>query len=113
MSADNGVYIGRFTDGLRVIEAQAIDNCYEHEGEDPKLTEAYRVSYFGRAFVYTDADEAWKEAQRRYHRVMEDCGICEYGVSELDFKSPLWQNFKTVEEANEYLDNYWKSQGKG
>jgi len=83
MSADNGIYIGDFADGYRVIHAQAIENC---EGDD-ELTDAYIHVYFKDAKVFSFRDDAWAEARRIYDEMSsdEDIFILEYGISEITF----------------------------
>ena len=63
MSADNGIYIGKFDDGYRVIHAQAIEHC---EGSpDDDVTLAYINNYFGEAKLLKTSDEAWNEAREK------------------------------------------------
>ena len=73
MSADNGIYIGDFEDGYRVIYAQAIDNC---EGED-EVTNAYIHVYFKDAKVFSFRDDKMASEP--------DLFILEYGISEITF----------------------------
>lgn len=101
MSADNGIYIGRFptADGgmeYRVIHAQAIENVDYGTEEEQDL---YRVLYFGSdsthpPSVFTSRDEAYDYA----HLIAEGYDILEYGVSELTFSRPLIP--LSVEAAN-------------
>lgn len=85
MSADNGIYIGVFSDGYRVIEAQAIENC---EGDDD-ATLAYIHSYFKSATVISDREEAWQKARDIYDEMrLDDFAILEYGISEIQFNIP-------------------------
>jgi hypothetical protein len=113
ISADNGVYIGRFTkdDGFeyRVIHAQAIENCDYDKSFPEKLIHAYRVIYYGASEVY-DKEGAWKRAQELYEEVMKDWGICEYGVSEIQYNEPFPQMI--VEEARKFIDEYWEEHQK-
>jgi len=83
MSADNGIYIGDFADGYRVIHAQAIENC---DG-DYELTKAYIHLYFRNVKVFSFRDDAWAEARRIYDEMAsgEDMFILEYGISEITF----------------------------
>jgi len=99
MSADNGIYIGKFprTDGgieYRVVHAQAIDNVDYGDTEHQDL---YRVLYFGKAPVFSDADSAWEVARI----CSKNYDILEYGVSELEFDRPLLN--LSVEEAEARL----------
>jgi hypothetical protein len=90
MSADNGIYIGKFPTNsectefeYRVIEAAAIENV--DYGTKAKQ-DAYRVSYFGRTErVFSDRKEALVFA----HDWAEEFDILEYGVCELKFDRPL------------------------
>ena len=88
MSADNGIYIGVFDDGYRVIEAQAIDNC---EGSpDDETTLAYIHNYFSRAKLITDREEAWQTARDIYDEMrLDDFAVLEYGISEIQFNIPF------------------------
>ena len=58
MSADNGIYIGKFLDGIRVIHAQAIDNVFYPDGENA----AAIVDYFGRANTINSLEAAQKRS---------------------------------------------------
>lgn len=78
MSADNGVYIAKFKDGYRVIEASAIDNLTYYPEGSLKEKETW-YSYFGGAPVYATKDEAVLAA----HKIADECDILEYGVSYL------------------------------
>lgn len=107
MSADNGIYIGRFPIDTpsryewRVIHGQAIENC----SDDPRwaeLVDAYRVLYFGGAEIFYNRDEAWLHARK----LADECDILEYGVSEIEFDRPLVK--MTAKEANKKLDDFWK-----
>ena len=62
MSADNGIYIGVFDDGYRVIEAQAIDNCEGSPDDETML--AYIHNYFKHAKLLSDRGEAWQAARK-------------------------------------------------
>ncbi len=88
MSADNGIYIGKFYEGYRVIHAQAIENC---EGSpDDDVTLAYINTYFGKAKVFRTSDEAWTEARYIYDQMrLDDFFILEYGISEVQFNIPF------------------------
>ena len=90
MSADNGIYVGRFLKNeggfeYRVIHAQAIENC-EYE----ELAQAYQVLYYGNSEVYDNEHYAWIEAEKLYDEIMEsDCRICEYGIHMLTYDKPF------------------------
>lgn len=76
MSADNGVYIGKFKDGYRVIYAAAIDNLDFHEPGSWEEREVWR-EYWEGAKVYQTKAEALLAA----HEMAEEIDILEYGVS--------------------------------
>ena len=82
MSADNGIYIGHFDDGYRVIHAQAIENVYE----GPE----YMRQYFDAASVQKTLDEAYKEATLLNSELQQDYAnegfpyILEYGIQVLE-----------------------------
>ena len=78
MSADNGIYIAKFLDGYKVIEASAIDNLDFY----PKGSEENRKewqSYFGKAKTFKTEAEAVHYAYELYR----ECDICEYGIVNL------------------------------
>jgi len=86
MSADNGIYIGKFPtkDGwieYRVIEAAAIENVADGNRMEQ---DAYRALYFGQAPATRSEDMAlyWaKEKSKQFYT--------EYGIKVLDFDRPL------------------------
>jgi len=99
MSADNGIYIGKFPKDIgheyRVIHAQAIENleffdkeedAKKYAGENPRAI----VEYFGGAPVYSET-RAFHEAQRMEKEILSDdfCPILEYGISTITFKHPF------------------------
>ena len=103
MSADNGIYIGRFPKTAnpynvklheadveyRVIHAQAIDNLDFKVPEDMDYNPREVMSYFENAPVFADEKSAVTEAYRMYKEQMEsDCPIVEYGISEIRFSQP-------------------------
>jgi len=135
MSADNGIYIGRFLrwrcgkcDGWRyleehsrhcmliakdkteyiyhVIHAQAIENC-DYDNKTPKkVTDAYRVYYYGSAPMHHTLDEALDRAFELEKEILGDnefgYGILEYGVSIIKYDKPFPK--MALEEANAILD---------
>ena len=118
MSADNGIFIGRFptsdpyedkdTFEYRVIEASAIENCDDDPSfhtRDPngELAEHYRVLYYKSKYakVFLDHDEAWKYAQE----FSKEFHILEYGVKEIQYDKPLLD--KTYEEADTWEKAWW------
>jgi len=116
MSADNGVYIGVFpkTDSsdkeYRVIEAGAIENCDYHFADDEKdnhrLQDRVRVCYYGKSKSFSSEKEAYAEAQRIYEEIISTFGICEYGISQIDYERPLPDI--SIEQARQELDVWWK-----
>lgn len=108
MSADNGIYIGRFpkTPGsteyeYRTIHAQAIDNVFFQE---PEGNPYFVVEYFKEAEPTSEA-EALNRAFAMEREILEDemCPILEYGISNLRFPHPWeWYNSKHDEYKNYY-----------
>lgn len=105
MSADNGIYIGKFplVDGgyeYRVIEAQGIENC--DYGDDRKIQDLTRVIYYkgSRVAVFYRENYAWKWARE----LAEDYSILEYGISLIEYDRPLLSI--SPEDANEELSHY-------
>lgn len=105
MSADNGIYIGKFPkttniqDGFefRVIHAQAIDNIslfpdgyeqkeQEFKGENPRSI----VEYFGQTEIL-DELSAQQKAFKMEQEILNDdyCPILEYGISTITFTQPF------------------------
>jgi hypothetical protein len=87
MSADNGIYIGKFSEtDYRVIEASAIDNIFWPDGENAE----YILNYFGNANVCDTLIEAYTEADKMYTEFMnDDFGILEYGISVINFSKTI------------------------
>jgi hypothetical protein len=88
MSADNGIYIAHFPDGIRVIHAQAIGNLNYF----PAGTWAYEqeiANYFQDAKFFTDEDEAVKFAFEHAKEIQKD-GPLEYGISDLGPLPKTW-----------------------
>src|SRR5208282_3215893 len=87
MSADNGIYIGHFADGeIRVIHAQAIDNCWYPDGENARSI----IDYFGDAKVFNNPTAASQYAFERGAEILDsDFPILEYGISTLKFSKPF------------------------
>lgn len=84
MSADNGVYILRTTEGhCRVAHAQAIDNLWYDEktgraSDYPVDNEMIRI--FGNSEVYNTMESAWEKAKE----ILKELPVCEYGISFID-----------------------------
>lgn len=107
MSSDNGIYVGTFPTPsgekeYRVIHAQAIDNV---DFGDQEMQDYTRVSYFGSAISFGTLDLAMEEAGFLANKVLDDCGLLEYGISVLHFERPLIN--KTVEEADVWIKKKW------
>jgi len=93
MSADNGIYIGKFNNGeIRVIHAQAIENLWYPDSENA----GYIVSYFKGAATFTNEAEAQRHAFKMENDILsDDFGpILEYGIKTLTFS----KSFKDYEE---------------
>lgn len=107
LSSDNGVYVGEFPTQsgekeYRVIHAQAIENV---DFGDQEMQDYTRVSYFGNAISFGTLELAVEEASFLANKVLDDCGLLEYGISILKFDRPLLN--KTVEEAEALLEKKW------
>lgn len=115
MSADNGIYIGKFPKGLahndqgedciyydtfeyRVIHAQNIEDC--EYGSTQEMKDASLCDYFGEdrvVKIFSDRRDALLFA----HDWAKEFDILEYGVSEMEFDRPLVQ--MTKGQINEVL----------
>lgn len=92
MSADNGIYIAKFSDGeCRVAHFTNVEECF---GVDAK---SFIFINYHSAFTGT-LEECIAEAEK----ILLDLDVCEYGICELDFAHPFPQ--MTLEEANKILD---------
>ncbi len=100
MSADNGIYIGHFADGeIRVIHAQAIENCWYPDGESAQAI----ADYFRDAKVFNDSAEASKCAFEKEEEILNsDFPVLEYGISTLRFSKPFREYAKEAEEQREF-----------
>ena len=81
MSADNGIYIAKFSDGYRAVHATAIENIdYYPAGSAERKNEL--KSYFGKAKIFATENEAYIEAKRLKEIILDDdfCPILEYGI---------------------------------
>ena len=90
MSADNGIYVLE-TAGpeYRVAELQAIENLHLNPAtcdwtNDPKILKLNAEEMFGRAKLFTSRDEALDFAWDLAEQILENYGILEYGVSEIN-----------------------------
>ena len=95
MSADNGIYVGMFNDGIRVIEAQAIENT-KYEGVDSPIARAYQYLYYRKSIECKTLDEAYRIADK----LAED-GYTEYGICKIQYNHDFPQ--MTSMEAHEIL----------
>ena len=118
MSADNGIYIGHFPDGYRVIHAQAIENCDDHKEFPQELTDASRVVYYGKSPLFVSRDEVWNEARRIYDSMRADDNadgwlpfVLEYGISEIKYDRPL--PAMSYKQAQEYIEEFWGAKRSG
>lgn len=114
MSADNGIYIGRFKINddfeYRVTHAQAIENCDYDEPYPAKLIHAYRTVYYGTSNIYNKKG-AWERARKLYEEILDgEYPICEYGVSEIHYDEPFPD--MTTKEASDYIDEYWDNENR-
>ena len=112
MSADNGIYIGRFLAKnpskdmkyeYRVCYAQAIENC-DHTDDFPKeLSDAAIVSYYGKSPVFHVALLANEYA----HKLHSQHDWTEYGVCGINYDI-LFPTY-TQEEADKIHDDYFEN----
>lgn len=79
MSADNGIYIAKFVDGYRVIEASAIDNLSYYPADSEENKKEWK-SYFVKAKKFKTKDEALEYAKKLYN---EPDSFFEYGIVDL------------------------------
>jgi hypothetical protein len=100
MSADNTVAIGKFTDGFRVVHAQAIENCDYADGFPKEETQAYRVVYYGDSEVFENEEAAHKQAIMLYNEMP----FVEYGIQLIDYNEPFPS--MTVKQAKKLLGWY-------
>lgn len=114
MSADNGIYIGKFPRAndptifeYRVIHAQAIENCDDDpSGKFPNwLTDAYVVIYYGNAPTHFTEREALDIAGRMLAKVDTEDGICEYGICSIEYTRPM--KSISYEQAKSLVDGYF------
>ncbi len=85
MSADNGIYIAKFTDGFRVIHALAIDNLTYYPENSWEYNEEIK-NYFHNAKRFDTEDEAVKFAWE-YSKTFD---ILEYGICDLGNLPKTW-----------------------
>lgn len=81
MSADNGIYIAKFPDGYRVIEAMAIENINYYPKDSPEYLNELK-QYFGNAEVYDSRAEALVAAGEMEDKILSsNYPVLEYGIS--------------------------------
>ena len=85
MSSDNGIYIAKFPDGYRVIEACAIDNI-DYDPIGSKERKETLKSYFEGCTVFPTIQKAMQEALR----IHDKFGYTEYGIRILPHDYELW-----------------------
>ena len=89
MSADNGIYIAEFPGPIyRVIEASAIENCYDAEDFSTEEIDENRQDYFRNCEVFANEQDAFNEAIL----ISELVGWTEYGIQRITFDRPLFYN---------------------
>jgi len=119
MSADNGIYIGRFLAKCnddyepsesgnpiyeyRVTHATAIENCDYAEDFPKEVTDAYRATYYGNVPVFKTSEEAYRQAGE----LAKLEPVLEYGISmiQYDVQFPGY-----IADPNEALSKYWNAQ---
>lgn len=108
MSADNGIYIGKFGEEYRVIHAQAIENV-EYEPDFHGFNAEWVARYYHSAPCFATKAEALALASQMEDEILSDdfCPILEYGISTINFGRPFAefvQASKLSEEALKELD---------
>ena len=94
MSADNGIYVGKFPTvdpnnfEYRVIHAQAIENLSYETPDNCDYSPEEVVRYFGQAYPFSDEKRAQDSALRMEKEILSDdiCPILEYGISSITFR---------------------------
>lgn len=108
MSADNGIYIGKFKDGYKVIHASAIDNLeYHHNNQISGYNWAAVYDYYKSVPLLTK-----EQAQAKAFELEDTLAIVEYGISTLDFSQYTWNEIILMakEKAREEIP-FLKSKG--
>lgn len=78
MSSDNGIYIAKFKDGYRVIEAGAIDNLTFYPNGSVEEKEIWR-QYYGNAKVYKSKLDALAAAIEISNETYTEYGVVDLG----------------------------------
>lgn len=101
MSADNGIYIGVFPNTIRVIHAQAIEDCDDVDWLPTEVTDAYCVSYYGKSAHFNSMQYAMTEAEK-----LEDkYEWTEYGLCTIKYERPLPDYSR--DEASKIIEDFW------
>lgn len=80
MSADNGIYIGKFPEGYRVIHAQSIDNLNYYPYLSKEYIEMLKV-YFKDSKIFKSKKKAIMYAIVLSNKIdILEYGICDLGV---------------------------------
>jgi hypothetical protein len=86
MSADNGIYIAKFSDGeIRVTHAQAIENLSYGEPENA----FFIYEYYKNQPCYSSLEEAFNKAEELSELIECEGYPLEYGVCILNFSRPF------------------------
>jgi hypothetical protein len=90
MSADNGIYVAKFSDGYRVTEAQAIENI-DYFPAGSKERKEQLLAYFGESTVFETQEEAFNYAHKLEANIAaSDFPVLEYGVSYIGPYEDFW-----------------------
>lgn len=83
MSADNGIYIAKFLDGYKVIEAQSIDNLTFYPEGSKENINTWKEYFEDQAVTFKTLDEAIKYAVEMEDEMMKMGCFLEYGIVNL------------------------------
>jgi len=109
VSADNGIYVLKTPtengeEEFRVIHAQAIENLWdENEEGNPEQV----ISYYGKARVFHNKEDASKEIKHLYDEIMSNpfCPILEYGICDISLPHPFsYYREKAISEEKQIRD---------
>jgi hypothetical protein len=92
---------------IESLRRKQIENCDDDASGKFSiwLTDAYVVSYYGDAPAFKDKDEAERYADQLYKELMDDCGVCEYGICYIDYPRPV--KSMTQKEARKIINGYF------
>ena len=114
MSADNGIYIGRFNEEngpiYKVIHTQAIENCNKSPYWPEDLIDAEIVSYYGQAKTFNNPDTAMLLAITMEDEIESNDGFTEYGICQINYGQPF--PTMTKEEAEQIIEDFWADRGQ-